>query len=198
VARRRLTIKRIDPWSVLKFAAVVNIALLGVGLLVVGVIFFMIDRLGLIDQVCTIALDVGFTDCGLNIGNLFRAIALLGLLGVIILTAVAVFLSFLHNLIADLTGGLTLSVLDDGPPAARPANATAARTYTGSTPARAEPTPGPSTNSTPRPSADRTTSPPVPPLRREERTGRDAGVPADDGDPTARWSRDDDELFRGR
>jgi hypothetical protein len=117
VARRRMTVKRIDPWSVLKFGVVANLAMLAIGLLVLGVVFFFIDRLRLIDQVCEIALDVGFTACGLNIGNLFRASVLLGLLGVIILTAVLVFFSFLHNLIADLTGGLTISVIDDGPPA---------------------------------------------------------------------------------
>jgi hypothetical protein len=126
VARRRLTVRRIDPWSVLKFGAVANVALLLIGLLVVGVVFFIVDRLGLVDQVCSIVLDVGFTACGVNAGNLFRAIALLGLLGVVIQTAVLVFLSFLHNLIADLTGGLTLSVLDDTPvPGARAAQTTA-------------------------------------------------------------------------
>lgn len=116
MARRRMTVKRIDPWSVLKFGVVVNLAMLAIGLLVLGVVFFFIDRLRLIDQVCEIAFDVGFTACGLNIANLFRASALLGLLGVIVLTAVLVFLSFLHNLIADLTGGLTVTVIDDGPP----------------------------------------------------------------------------------
>jgi hypothetical protein len=139
VARRRLTVKRIDPWSVLKFGAVVNAAMLGIGLLVVGVIFYIVDRLGLIDQVCGIALDVGFTACGLNVGNLFRAIALLGLLGLVIWTAVLVFLSFLHNLIADLTGGLTLSVIDDTPGAAARGEVSRPMMTSTSTPLPAQP-----------------------------------------------------------
>jgi hypothetical protein len=108
VVRRRLTVRRLDPWSVLKFGAVANLALLAIGLLVAGVVWFVIDRLALVDQACSIALDVGFTQCGINAGNLFRALILLGLLWVVVQTAVLVFLAFLHNLIADLTGGLTI------------------------------------------------------------------------------------------
>jgi hypothetical protein len=125
VARRRLTIKHIDPWSVLKFGSVANLALLAIFLLFAGVAWFIIDRLGVVEQVCGIAIDVGFSRCGINAGNLFRALVLLGLLWVVVQSAVLVFLAFLHNLIADLTGGLVVGVVDDsngnGPvaPAAR-------------------------------------------------------------------------------
>jgi hypothetical protein len=191
VARRRLTVRRIDPWSVLKFGAVANVALLIIGLLVVGVVFFIIDRLGLVDQVCSIVLDVGFEACGVNAGNLFRAIALLGLLGVVIQTAVLVFLSFLHNLIADLTGGLTLSVLDDTPaPGAR-----AAHTTTGGaiTTARRPP---------PAEDGDGTGRPPVEPIGREDDTRRHRPVDEERAAARARpreRPRDrgsDDDLFR--
>lgn len=177
--RRRLTVRRIDPWSVLKFGAVANVVLLLIGLLVVGVVFYIIDRIGLIDQVCDVILEVGFEACGVNAGNLFRAIALLGLLGVVIQTAVLVFLSFLHNLIADLTGGLSFTVVDDAPavvhrPAAA-APATSARTV-------------PATGSTPR---DGTSSPPVAPIGRDRDTvrhepvrGPDTGGRTDDGGST--------------
>jgi hypothetical protein len=131
VTRRRLTVRRIDPWSVLKFGAVANVVLLLIWLLVVGVVFYIVDRIGLVDQVCDVVLEVGFEACGVNAGNLFRAIALLGLLGVVILTAVLVFLSFLHNLIADLTGGLTFTVNDDSPVVQRPAGAGNAMATTG-------------------------------------------------------------------
>ena len=114
--RRRLTIKRIDPWSVLKFGAIANAALLAMALLAAAVVWFIVDRLELVEQVCTIATDVGFTTCGVNGGNLFRAFVLLGLLWLVVQTAVLVFLAFLHNLIADLTGGLVLGVLDDSAP----------------------------------------------------------------------------------
>lgn len=113
MARRRMTVKRIDPWSVLKFAVIVNLALLAVGLLVAAIVWMIVDRLQLVDQVCSILLDVGFTACGVNAGNLFRALILLGLLWVVVQTAVMVFFAFLYNLIADLTGGLTFGVVEE-------------------------------------------------------------------------------------
>jgi hypothetical protein len=118
VVRRRLTLKRVDPWSVLKFGFVANLVLLAVFLLVAGVVWFIIERLALVEQACAIATDVGFTQCGVNFGNLFRALILLGLLWVVVQTAVLVFLSFLYNLIADLTGGLTVTMYDSTPGAA--------------------------------------------------------------------------------
>ncbi|MCA1782045.1 MAG: DUF3566 domain-containing protein [Intrasporangiaceae bacterium] len=117
VARRRMTVKRIDPWSMLKFGFIANVVFLAIFLMLLGVVWFIIDRLQLIDQVCGIATDVGFTECGINAPNLFRSTILLGLLWVVIQTAVLVFLAFLYNLIADLTGGIGLTIVDDSLPA---------------------------------------------------------------------------------
>lgn len=186
MARRRLTVRRIDPWSVLKFGAVANVVLLLIGLLVVGVVFYIVDRIGLVDQVCDVVLEVGFEACGINAGNLFRAIALLGLLGVVIQTAVLVFLSFLHNLIADLTGGLTYTVIDDTPVTQRPASS--GGTTTGGSPITSSRTPPATGDRAPR---GGTASPPVPPIGRDEGTARHDPVRTD-GDA------DDDgsDLFR--
>jgi hypothetical protein len=133
VLRRRMTIKRLDPWSVLKFGIVANIVLFAILMLVAGVIWYIIDQLQLVDQACDIATDVGFTSCGINAGNLFRALALLGGMGVIVATAVLVFWSFLYNLISDLTGGIAIHVLEEGGPA-RSASATTGRAVSGPTP----------------------------------------------------------------
>lgn len=193
MARRRLTIRRIDPWSVLKFGAVVSLAVLAIGLLVTGVVFYIVDRLGLIDQVCEIALDVGFTACGLNLGNLFRAVALLGALGVIIQTAVLVFLSFLHNLIADLTGGITISVLDDQPTVRREV----AQPHTGPVTDRGAQSGG-SVDQAQRSDPSR---PPVPPIGSEEHRRAEASRgqrERADVDRTASLRRDSGELFGGR
>ncbi len=115
MARRRLAIKRLDPWSVLKFGIVINVVLFVVFLIIAGVVWFIVDRLQLVDQACEIALDVGFTSCGVNPGNLFQVLALLGGMGVVVQTAVLVFMAFLYNLIADLTGGLVIGAVDDAP-----------------------------------------------------------------------------------
>lgn len=116
MARRRLTVKRIDPWSVLKFGFVANLVLLVIFMMLMGVVWFIIDRLQIVDQVCGIATDIGFTQCGINAPNLFQSLLLLGLLWVVIQSAVYVFLAFLYNLIADLVGGLGMTIIDDTVP----------------------------------------------------------------------------------
>jgi hypothetical protein len=201
VVRRRLTVRRLDPWSVLKFGAVANLALLAIGLLVAGVVWFVIDRLELVDQACAIALDVGFTQCGINAGNLFRALILLGLLWVVVQTAVLVFLAFLHNLIADLTGGLAIGVIDDTPGAAARGEAPARRITTASTPPADDRTAVRAGAGSAPSAASRTGRPPVEPLRRgstDEATRPHQPVPGAQTtrrEPTADAGPDDD-LFR--
>jgi hypothetical protein len=200
VVRRRLTVRRLDPWSVLKFGAVANLALLAIGLLVAGVVWFVIDRLALVDQACSIALDVGFTECGINAGNLFRALILLGLLWVVVQTAVLVFLAFLYNLIADLTGGLTIGVIDDTPGAAARGEAPARRVTTASTPPTSPTGPAASPRRADGEADQRTGRPPVEPLRRDttdQDTRPHQPVPGGQASPRGAADRGhDDDLFR--
>lgn len=113
MARTRTTLRRIDPWSMLKFGFVVNLVLLGVELLLALVVWYFVQRLGLIDTICGLAESVGFEDCGVDGGALLDTFLVLGLLGVVIQTGIVVFMTFLANLIFDLTGGIAIT-LDDG------------------------------------------------------------------------------------
>lgn len=137
--RRKLTLKRVDPWSVLKFGFVVNIALLLVGLLGFWILWTVIGRLGLVDQFCdsvgSIVLDL--QECSLNGGNIFRTLLIIGLLGVVVQTGIMVFGAFLYNLISDLTGGLGFTFFDE----AGDSTASAVRTTESSSPSRPAPTP---------------------------------------------------------
>lgn len=166
-ARRRLTVKRLDPWSVLKFGFLANLCLLAIGLLGSLVAWFFVNRLELITKACDVAESVGFESCGVDGGNLFRLVLLLGLLGVVIQTGLLVFLSFLHNLIADLVGGLQISVVDEAVGASRRATeqVQAARTRPapiGADRTQARPARHPQLPAT---EEEETTAPPAPPPR---------------------------------
>ncbi len=120
MARSRVTIRRIDPWSILKFGFVANLVLLGIQLLAGAVVWYVVQRLELIETVCELAATVGFTECGVDGGALFDSFLVLGLLGVVIQTGILVFLAFLANLIFDLTGGIGLTLEAAGPAPVRP------------------------------------------------------------------------------
>jgi hypothetical protein len=189
VARRRMAIKRLDPWSVLKFGAVANLVLLAIFLLGTAVVWFIVDRLELVEQACEIAIDVGFTSCAVEASGLFQALLLLGLLWAVVQTAVLVFLAFLHNLIADLTGGIVLGVVDDTP----------VRTDTGTTrvtqAASSGPVSGPISRPPSPPRTDVSTTQP----QRRVTTADGAAVEASHGpDAPARPRNDGDELFAER
>ena len=102
----RYTLKRIDPWSVLKFASIVSVVLFAILTLAVAFIWFILTSFDLINRGCDVALDVGFSSCDITAGVVFRATALVAGLIAVVHTAVLVFGAFLFNLIAELMGGI--------------------------------------------------------------------------------------------
>lgn len=114
MARRTMTLRRIDPWSVLKFGFVVNLCAAVVFLLGFAILWFVIGQLGIIDQACQLAEDVGFEDCGVDGGAVFRLVLLFAALAAVIMTGIAVFGAFLHNLLAELIGGIEFTLVEEG------------------------------------------------------------------------------------
>lgn len=112
VVRRQAVIRRIDPWSVLKLSLIFYFFLLLVGMLGFAVIWGLIGRLGVIDQTLAMLEALNF-QVELNMGNIARALFLVGVLQVILLSGVNVFLAFLYNLVADLLGGLKLTLAEE-------------------------------------------------------------------------------------
>ena len=110
MARRRMTLTHLDPFSVLKFGAVAHLALAAIGVLALSIVLRVVLGSGLVEQVCDIAGDVGFLECGVDGGRITRLLIVLGLVWAVVQTALVVLLAFLHNLIADLTGGITVTM----------------------------------------------------------------------------------------
>ncbi len=123
MARRRMVLRRIDPFSVLKFGAVANLAVAAIGFVALTIVSRALLGSGLVEQICGIASDVGFLECGLESGRITRLLAVLAVVWAVVQTALLVLLAFLHNLIADLTGGIAVTMEVETPAAGRPASA---------------------------------------------------------------------------
>ena len=122
MARRRMVIRKIDPFSVLKFGAVAHLALAAIGFVALSIVTRVVLGSGIVEQICEIASDVGFLECGIDQGRITRLLIVLGLVWAVVQTALVVLLAFLHNLVADLTGGIAVVMDIDTPPGgARPA-----------------------------------------------------------------------------
>jgi hypothetical protein len=103
--RARLVLRRLDPWSVLKFSLLFYLCLMLVGLLVFAVIWFVLVNMGVFEEISKFAgnFDV---NVAFPAGKVFRWYIFLGLLGVVLWSIVTVLMTLLFNLINDITGGI--------------------------------------------------------------------------------------------
>jgi Transmembrane domain of unknown function (DUF3566) len=103
--RARLALRRLDPWSVLKFSVVFYFCMFLIGLLVFAIIWFVLVNMGVFTSLTDFAgnfnLEVAFPA-----GTVFKWFTFIGLLGVVVWSIVTVLLTLLFNLVNDVTGGI--------------------------------------------------------------------------------------------
>jgi hypothetical protein len=109
--RARLVVRRLDPWSVLKFSLLFYFSLLLVGVLAFAVIWFVLANMGAFESLTSFAgefnLDVQFPA-----STIFRWYVVLGLAGVFAWSVATVLLTLLFNLVNDITGGIEVVLAD--------------------------------------------------------------------------------------
>ncbi len=106
-------LRRIDPWSVLKVSFFFLLSLWVVVLLAGAILWSAATGSGAIDNVEEFVTELfGLKTFAFEGEQLFRGIAVGGLIMVLAGTAFSVLLSVLFNLISDLTGGIQLSVVE--------------------------------------------------------------------------------------
>ena len=118
--RARLTVKRIDPWSTLKFSFVYSLAGLVVLLVAVVALYGIVDAMGVIDSIRNFLRDVeGSKSSGgivawMSFGRVFVVALVVGLVNVILFTAFATLTAFIYNVCTDLVGGIEVTLAERG------------------------------------------------------------------------------------
>jgi Transmembrane domain of unknown function (DUF3566) len=111
--RVRVVVRRVNPWSVLKFALIFYFCLMLVVLLGLGILYAVLNSLGIIDTTEQLLSEVGFPqDFQINAGYIFRTLFLIGLISTALWAALTVFVAFLYNLISDLVGGIEVTLTE--------------------------------------------------------------------------------------
>ncbi len=117
--RARLHIKRIDPWSMMKFSFAVSLVLFFVAVVATSVLYLALDAMGVFDEVNK-ALSELVGNTGGTAGGGFKITAkgvvggsaLLGAVNVVLFTALATLGAFIYNVCADLVGGIELTLAE--------------------------------------------------------------------------------------
>ena len=112
---RRVTrvVREIDPWSALKVGLVFHLVIY-LTLLVASVLLWSVaSATGTIDNIERFLESFGWESFQFNGLALFFNVLFLGLLGVVLLTALWVLGAMVFNLITDLVGGVRVSVLEE-------------------------------------------------------------------------------------
>jgi hypothetical protein len=117
--RARLYLKRVDPWSVMKFSFAVSFVLFIVGVVATAVLYMALDAMGVVGSVNKALSEmVGAT--GGDTRNTFKITAkgiivgsaLLGVVNVVLFTALATLSAFIYNVCSDLVGGIELTLAE--------------------------------------------------------------------------------------
>jgi Transmembrane domain of unknown function (DUF3566) len=113
--RASLQIKRVDPWSVLKLALVLGFAMFLVWMVAVGVLYSVLGGMGVWAKLNGTYNDLvqgGDTSSGdlISAGRVFGIAAVIGLVNVILFTAMATVSAFIYNVSADLAGGIEVTL----------------------------------------------------------------------------------------
>jgi hypothetical protein len=118
--RARLAIKRIDPWSVMKFSFAVSLVLFLVVIVATSVLYLALNAMGVFDSINSSLGDIVNSGGGTTAASTFKITAsgvigtsaLIGAVNVVLFTALATLTAFIYNVCSDLVGGIEVTLAE--------------------------------------------------------------------------------------
>jgi Transmembrane domain of unknown function (DUF3566) len=116
--RASMQIRRIDPWSALKVSLVLSVALFFVWMIAVAFLYLVLGGMGVWSKLNSNVGDLLTSASGstggelVSSGTIFGGAALIGLVNIVLLTAMVTCGAFIYNLTTDLVGGVEVTLAD--------------------------------------------------------------------------------------
>lgn len=114
--RATVQIRRIDPWSTLKITLVISVAMFFVWMLAVGLLYIVLEGMGVWERLDTTLGDMVSQEGGsaslIDAGTVFGYAGVIGLVNVVLFTALGTVGVFIYNQCCDLVGGIQVTLAD--------------------------------------------------------------------------------------
>lgn len=121
IARRvKLAVARVDPWSVMKLSFLLAVAAGIAGVILTGVLWLILSGMGVFADVDRVIREVqpATTDPFsimdyIGFGRVISLSIVVGVIDIILMTAISTLAAFLYNICSALVGGIQLTLTDD-------------------------------------------------------------------------------------
>ncbi|MFC4530883.1 DUF3566 domain-containing protein [Sphaerisporangium dianthi] len=117
--KAHLVLRRVEPWSAMKFSFVVSLVCFVVLFVAVAVLYGVLSALGVFDSIVNTVTQLtvpdGKTTAGIDIKSWFEPVrilgytALLGAVNVVLITALSTLGAVIYNVASDLVGGVEVT-----------------------------------------------------------------------------------------
>ncbi|MEU9888619.1 DUF3566 domain-containing protein [Sphaerisporangium sp. NPDC051011] len=117
--KAHLVLRRVEPWSAMKFSFVVSLVCFVVLFVAVAVLYGVLSALGVFDSIVNVVTQLtgadGKNNSGIDIKSWFEPVrilgytALLGAVNVVLITALSTLGSVIYNVASDLVGGVEVT-----------------------------------------------------------------------------------------
>lgn len=115
--RATVQVRHIDPWSTLKVSLVISVAMFFVWMLAVGLLYLVLEGMGVWGRLnSTVSTFTDSSDSSssslIDAGAVFGYAGVIGLINVVLLTALSTVGVFVYNQCTDLVGGIQVTLSD--------------------------------------------------------------------------------------
>ena len=118
--RVRLAVARVDPWSVMKMSFLLSVAAGIAGVVLTAVLWMILSTMNVFNDVEGVLQSLQTTTSNpfsikdyVGFGRVVSLSIVIGVIDVILMTAIATVFAFLYNICSALVGGVQLTLTDD-------------------------------------------------------------------------------------
>jgi hypothetical protein len=117
--RVRLSVSRVDPWSAMKLGFLLAVAIGIMTVVATAVVWYVLDGMMVFQKIQDFVTQIAGEESDVDImqfvefGRVVSLATLLGVINVVIITALSTIMAFLYNIVAALVGGVHLTLADD-------------------------------------------------------------------------------------